>query len=285
MGEVTQRQARIEVLEKESKEPGGRSSVDESHLQDLYAEHERQITQMEQDYDELRIERDGIIDERDRVIEERDSHHYRIEELEKRIHDLETHKSDISFVSSPTDVSSPGLNLSIMELQAKLQESEQRRTAAERALRVRSYSHDSEASDRSRDSVIIVESVDEHGNLEIKEVQKLGSEADSETASDHTADLSTMAASISMASTTSSVAEQEAAAARAEQAQMEAYRRSPAVQGKDADEKGVRKHVNDYHSYPDNCLEASNVDLPTRIDKIDPLKSFRHVNRVSSQWC
>jgi hypothetical protein len=217
--------------------------VDESQLQDLYAEHERQITQMEQDYDELRIERDGIIAERDDIIEERDSYHTRIEELEKRIKELEAnHKSDAtsSLVSSPIDINSPGASHAIAELQARLHESEQKRAAAERALLVRSYSNDSEVSERSRDSMIIVESVDEHGNSEIHEVQKIGSEAGSDDGSDHTADHSTMAASISMASTTSSVAEQEAAAARAEQAQMELSRRR-SLAAKDGDEKGVRR--------------------------------------------
>jgi hypothetical protein len=195
---------------------------------------------MEQDYDELRIERDGIIAERDDVIEERDSHHCRIEDLEKRIKDLEgSQKSDAtSYVSSPIDINGPGGSESIAELQARLQESERRRAAAERALLDRSYSNDSEASERSRDSVIIVESVDEHGNLEVHEVQKIGSDIDSDGGSDHTADHSTMAASISMASTTSSVAEREAVAARAEQTGMELGRRR-SLAGKDGDEKGV----------------------------------------------
>ena len=229
------------MLEKESKEQGEGSSIPESQLQDLYAEHERQISQMEQDFDELRIERDDIIAERDNICEERDKSYNRIAELEKRIQELEgNHRAGgtSSLVSSPTDTASMESTQSIAELQARLQESEQKLAAAERALLSRSYSNDSEASERSRDSIIIVESVDEHGHSQIQDIQKIGSDAGSETASDITADHSLMAASTSMASTTSSVAEQEAAAARAEQAGRKSSERS--LSGKDGDEKGVR---------------------------------------------
>lgn len=215
-------------MEKEAKEQGSKPSVDESHLQDLYAEHERQISQMEQDYDELRIERDEIVAERDNAIDQAHAHEARIHELEEKVHELEIHEhsSFTSLVSSPIDTSDP--HTAVADLQARLLESEEKRQRAERALLSRSYSADSEAdaSEHSRDSIIVVDSVDEHGNSELREVHKISSDAGSETASEGTADHSTMAASISMASTTTSQAEAEAEKARADQEAHESRRKS-----------------------------------------------------------
>jgi hypothetical protein len=239
--EVSQRQLRIEAMEKEAREQG--PSEDESHLQDLYAEHERQISQMEQDYDELRIERDEIIAERDNAIDQAHAHESRIHELEEKVHDLETHDFHMSssfsslLISSPVDMSDP--HATVAELQARLRESEEKRQQAERVLFRRSYSGDSEAdaSDQSRDSIIIVDSVDEHGNSEVHEVHKIGSDGGSDTASERTADHSTMAPSISMASTTTSQAEAEAEMARADQAEHEARRSTFPSLGTPKDEK------------------------------------------------
>ncbi|KAG8834218.1 hypothetical protein FRC17_009364 [Serendipita sp. 399] len=235
--ESAQRQAKIETLEKEAKETGGRSSIDESSMQDLYAEHERQISQMEEDYDELRIERDAVIEERDKAIDERDLHQTRCKDLEKKIVELERGSSSSpSYVTSPTEMTDQA---SVADLQAKLRLAEERLRKTERALRKRTLSGDSEASDRSRDSIIIVESVDEHGRSEVREVRKIDSDAgsDTDTASDHTADNSTMAASISVASTSSSVAELEATKARAEQAEKEVRRLSLLLQGQQGEEQ------------------------------------------------
>lgn len=240
--EISQRELRIEALEKEAREQGGgKSSVDETHLQDLYAEHERQITQMEQDYDDLRIERDEIIAERDNAIDQAHAHEARIHELEEHVHELETNdhrpSSSFSALTSPVDTSDP--QAAILELQARLRESEERRHQTEQALFRHTFSADSEVdmSDQSRDSIIVVESVDEHGKSEVREVRKIGSDAGSDTASDGTADHSTMAASISMSSTTISVAEKEAKKARAEQAAREARRQSFPLLG-NSEEKG-----------------------------------------------
>ncbi|KAG9055533.1 hypothetical protein FS842_001927 [Serendipita sp. 407] len=246
--EATQRQSKIEALEKEAREVGGRSSIDESSLQDLYAEHERQITQMEQDYDELRIERDEIIDERDKAVDERDSHQSRCRELEKRITELENPSSPSSpFIMSPTDMTDQA---TIADLQARLRFAEERLRKSESAMMKRTHSGESRASHRSRDSMIIVESVDEMGRSEVRAVKRIDSDAgsDTDTASDHTADTSAMAASISMASTTSSVAELEAAKARAEQAEREVRRLNSLLQnkqGEDQDKHSKKPSRND----------------------------------------
>jgi hypothetical protein len=241
--EVSQRQLRIEAMEKEAKEQGSKPSVDESHLQDLYAEHERQISQMEQDYDELRIERDEIIVERDNAIDQAHAHESRIHELEEKVHDLETHDLHMSSsfsslsISSPVDMTDP--HAAVAEIQARLRDSEEKRQQAEHMLFRRSYSGDSEvdASDQSHDSLIIVDSVDEHGNSEVHEVHKIGSDGGSDTASEGTADHSTMAPSISMASTTTSQAEAEAEKALADQAEQEARRTTFPSSGTPKDEK------------------------------------------------
>ena len=226
--DIAQRDKEIAMLKKEAKEEGGRSSIDESSLQDLYGDHERQISQMEQDYDELRIERDEIIAERDAIEAEKDAHQSRCHELEDRIKELES--------GHPYDPTSPvemfdSEKAALVELQIKLRETEGKLQRTERALMRRSSSAESKASEHSRDSLIIVETVDENGQSQVREVQNIGSDAGSDTASDATADRSTLAASYSMASTTSSVAELEAAYARAEQAEREVRRLSLLVQG------------------------------------------------------
>jgi hypothetical protein len=235
--DVSQRQSRIQMLEKEAKDQGGRSSIDESSLQDLYAEHERQISQMEQDYDELRVERDGLIEERDKAQDEGDRHQKEVHELQEKVQELEAKLSTgptSPSISSPTSFTSGDQSQHILfDLENKLRESEARRRKAERALMRRSHSGASEGSRGSRDSIIIVESVDEHGKTHIQEMKKMGDDAGSDTASDVTADNSTLANSVSMASTTSSVAELEAAKGRAEMAEREVRRLSSLLQGKE----------------------------------------------------
>lgn len=235
--DIVQRDKEIAMLKKEAKEEGRRSSIDESSLQDLYAEHERQISQMEQDYDDLRIERDEIIAERDAIEAEKDAHQARCHDLEHRIKELES-KHGYS-MTSPVEMTDQE-RATLVELQIKLRETEQKLQKTERALVRRSNSAESNVSERSRDSLIIVETVDEKGNSEVREVRNIGSDAGSDTASDVTADRSTLAASYSLASTTSSVAELEAANARAEQAEREVRRLSLLLQSHQPSSSSVK---------------------------------------------